>query len=158
MRKKLLSLLVAVCLIVPCMFMLTACCKTNTAAGTYSISAISMGDITWTAAQYAEKKDAVDLTEEEEDFKMYAQYMFESETTFELKDDNTFSTTSTLLGETETQTGTWTQDGNKVTLTFDLEEGETEADVQEATYSNGTLTLSNDMGDDFVMTVVLSKN
>ena len=158
MRKKLLSLLVAVCLIVPCMFMLTACGKTNTAAGTYSISAISMGDITWTAAQYAEKKDAVDLTEPEEDFKMYAQYMFESETTFELKDDNTFSTTSTLLGETETQTGTWTQDGNKVTLTFDLEEGETEADVQEATYSNGTLTLSNDMGDDFVMTVVLSKN
>ena len=158
MRKKLLSLLVAVCLIVPCMFMLTACGKTNTAAGTYSISAISMGDITWTAAQYAEKKDAVDLTEDEEDFKMYAQFMFESETTFELKDDNTFSTTSTLLGETETQTGTWTQDGNKVTLTFDLEEGETEADVQEATYSNGTLTLSNDMGDDLVMTVVLSKN
>ena len=158
MRKKLLSLLVAVCLIIPCMFMLTACGKTNTAAGTYSISAISMGDITWTAAQYAEKKDAVDLTEDEEDFKMYAQFMFESETTFELKDDNTFSTTSTFMGESETQTGTWTQDGNKVTLTFDLEEGETEADVQEATYSNGTLTLSNDMGDDFVMTVVLSKN
>ena len=40
MKKRLLSLLVAVCLFIPCMFMLTACGKANV-AGTYSVYSVS---------------------------------------------------------------------------------------------------------------------
>ena len=155
MKKRLLSFLVAVCLFIPCMFMLTACGKADV-TGTYTVYSVSVNDTTWTKEQYEARKEAADLTEGEEMLKMYAGFMFESATSFELKDNNTFTTTSTMGIDTETQTGTWTLDGDKLTLTFDVEEGD-EPYTQELTYSDGKLIMS-ESEEGMTMKMVLAKN
>ena len=155
MKKRLLSFLVAVCLFIPCMFMLTACGKADV-TGTYTVYSVSVNDTTWTKEQYEARKEAADLTEGEEMLKMYAGFMFESATSFELKDNNTFTTTSTMGIDTETQTGTWTLDGDKLTLTFDVEEGD-EPYTQELTYSDGKLIMT-ESEEGMTMKMVLAKN
>jgi hypothetical protein len=59
----------------------------------------------------------------------------------ELKADGVLSVTSAMGGEPETMTGTWTQDGDKVTLTMTVEG---EAESQEATVKGDTLVLDMD--------------
>ena len=156
MKKRLLSLLVAVCLFIPCMFMLTACGKANV-AGTYSVYSVSYNDITWTKAQYEANKESEELTEPEEEFLMYASMMFESAMSFELKDDNTFTSSSTMFGQTSTQTGTWAKDGDKITITMTPEEEGDEVESQEMTYADGKLVMSM-TEDDMTITITLAKN
>lgn len=156
MKKRLLSFLVAVCLFIPCMFMLTACGKANV-TGTYSIYSVSYNDITWTKEQYEANKESEDLTETEEEFLMYAAMMFESAMSFELKDDNTFTTSSTMFGQTSTETGTWSKDGDKITITMNPEEEGDETESQELTYSDGKLVMSM-TEEDMVITITLAKN
>ena len=154
MKKRLLSLLVAVCLFIPCMFMLTACGKANV-AGTYSVYSVSYNDITWTKAQYEANKESEELTEPEEEFLSYAAMMFESAMSFELKDDITSS--STMFGQTSTQTGTWAKDGDKITITMNPEEEGDEVESQELTYSDGKLVMSM-TEEDMTITITLAKN
>lgn len=156
MKKRLLSLLVAVCLFIPCMFMLTACGKANV-AGTYTVYSVSVNETTWTKEQYEARKEASDLTEAEETLISNGSYLFEMEMTFELKDDNTFTTTSSMFGQTMTQTGTWAKDGNKITITMTPEEEGEEANVQEYTFEDGKLVMSM-TEDDMTITITLAKN
>lgn len=139
MKKKFLSLLVAVCMFIPCLFMLTAC--GNKLEGTYTLHSVTIGETTWTKADYEEKKESTDLSEEEQDML----FAFGMNISIEIKDDGTCSYSMTFGEETETMDGTWTQDGDKVTITFD-------GDPQEFTYKDGKLSGSMDG-----MTMVLAK-
>ena len=83
MKKKLLSLLVAVCLFIPCLFMLSAC--GNNVVGKYTVSEITMGDTTWSKAEFEEKKDSEDLSLTEKMFVEMCSAFFDM--SLELKED-----------------------------------------------------------------------
>lgn len=68
----------------------------------------------------------------------------------EIKDDGTWVLTTTMMGESDTQEGTWTQDGKTISFVSD---GKT----QNGTIDGDELTLSS--GDDFGadMTLVFTR-
>ena len=155
MKKRLLSFLVAVCLFIPCMFMLTACGKADV-TGTYTGYSVSVNDTVWTKEQYEARKDASDLTEAETMLLNLAEELFENNATFEIKDDNTFVSAVREGENADTQTGTWTLDGDKLTLTFDVEDGN-EPYTQELTFEDGKLVMTQTFGE-MTMKMVLAKN
>lgn len=133
MKKKLLSLLVAVCLIVPCIFMMTACGKDDI-YGKYTMYSVTVDETTMTKADYEAITDTSNLTEDEEECYDY----FEENTAFTLNEDGTFSmtydTSPTSYVESE---GTWTQDGDKIEMSFDSGT----SNKINATLKDGKLTL-----------------
>lgn len=142
MKKRILSFLVAVCLLVPCMF-LVAC--GNTVEGKYSLHSIKFGELTWTKADYEAKAEATDLTEAEQSLVMVWGFMGESEPTIELKKDGTVVMTATYDEEVETTNGTWTKDGDTITLTITEGEGEeAEEYTQTLKYVEGKLVMANE--------------
>ena len=147
MKKKLLSLLVAVCLFIPCLFMLSAC--GNNVVGKYTVSEITMGDTTWSKAEFEEKKDSEDLNATEKMFVEMCASFFELN--FEFKEDGVCVQSHKVLGEERSVEGTYTVDGDKVVVT-------SEGDSKEATFKDNTLTITDDLGDNTQLIVVLAKN
>ena len=151
MKKRILSFIIAVCLFIPCMFLMTAC-GGDSVPGTYKATEITYGDETLTKADLEEKINSEDLGTEQFIYEMFLEMM--NANSFELKKDNTVVMTSVFDGETETQTGTWAQDGDKVTISYS-EDGE---DISvEFTFKDGKLTMTeSDMG--MTTTIVYSKS
>ena len=147
MKKKLLSLLVAVCLFIPCLFMLSAC--GNNVVGKYTVSEITMGDTTWSKAEFEEKKNSEDLNGTEKMFVEMCASFFELN--FEFKEDGVCVQTHKVLGEERSVEGTYTVDGDKVVVT-------SEGDSREVTFKDNTLTLTADLGAGATMTIVMTKN
>jgi hypothetical protein len=116
MKKKILSLLVAVCLFIPCLFMLSAC--GDTVVGKYTLSEVGMGEVSWTKEQYEEKKDSDDLDETEQMLLFMAAVMFGSEddVTIEFKEDGTCFIDGSIMGQETTEEGTYTVDGDRITI------------------------------------------
>jgi len=150
MKKKILSFLVAVCLFIPCLFMLTACGGDVT--GVYKVSTITVGEVSWNKSKYESKKESSDLSNTEE----MISYFFAMNFTIELKEDNKYVMTITSDDEVETmEEGTWAQEGKKLTLT--PTEMESEEDIHELTITNGKLVMvDNFTGEE--MTMVLSQD
>lgn len=147
MKKKILSFMLAVCLFVPCLFMLTACGNSGV-VGKYSLYAISSEGITWTKADFEAKVDSEDLSEIEQGLMVMASMLFEENAiTLELKDDNTVVFAMSMMGQTEETTGTWTQDGDKITMTPNDEDADAD-DVLEITIVDGKLVVAEFMGED----------
>ena len=152
MKKKILSLLVAVCLIVPCMI-LAACWGAKGPEGKYSIHSISVGEIVWTAEDYEAKKDATDLEGAEGFLQMIGSVCFgEDAMTVELKEDKTFVVVGSMGEGPEEKTGTWTLDGETLTLT----NSEAEDDPLVFTYKDGTISYSTEEGP-MTVTITLKK-
>ena len=137
MKKRILSFLVAVCLLVPCMF-LVAC--GNTVEGKYSLYSIKYGDVTWTKADYEAKAESADLTEPEQMMAAVCSYIFEAAPTIELKKDGTVVMESTYEDEVETTNGTWTKEGDTITFT---EAGE-DPEVMTLKLVDGKLVMTNE--------------
>lgn len=137
MKKRILSFLVAVCLLVPCMF-LVAC--GNTVEGKYSLYSIKYGDVTWTKADYEAKAESADLTEPEQMMAMVWGFIGESAPTIELKKDGTVVMESTYEDEVETTNGTWTKEGDTITFT---EAGE-DPEVMTLKLVDGKLVMTNE--------------
>ena len=135
MKKKILSLLVAICMFIPCLFMLTAC--GNDLVGSYTVYSATMGETTLTKADYDAKAGAGTLNEVEEELGE----ILASSQTLELKKDNTFVMTAVYGDETITTNGTWTEDGDKVTLNVTAEEDD-EAEAVVLTVKDGKLVMT----------------
>ena len=145
MKKKLLSLLVAVCMFVPCLVMLTAC--GNNVVGKYSLYSLTYGEITVTKDDLG----AENLDPEKAAFiEMFGEEMFAA--TIELKDDNT----AIMGGDGDEMTGTWSQDGDKITITLAVEEGDVDQ-TQVFTFADGKLSYSMGEGEEAV-TMTFAKN
>ena len=147
MKKKLLSLLVAVCLFIPCLIMLSAC--GNNVVGKYTVSEITMGDTTWSKAEFEEKKDSEDLNATEKMFVEMCASFFELN--YEFKEDGVCVQTHKVLGVERSVDGTYTVDGDKVVVT-------SEGDSEELTFKDNTLTFTDDLGENTQLIVVLAKN
>lgn len=147
MKKKLLSLLIAVCLFIPCLFMLSAC--GNNVVGKYTVSQITVGDTTWTKAEFEEKKDSEDLNETEKMFiEMYASFF---EFNYEFKEDGVCVQSHEVLGVEKSVEGTYTVDGDKVVVTA-------EGDSDELTFKDNTLTFTDKLGENTQLIIVFAKN
>jgi hypothetical protein len=57
--------------------------------------------------------------------------------TYTLKDGGVLEVTGEMMGETNSQTGTWTQDGSTITMTI-------EGQAQTATYADGKIMIESD--------------
>ena len=144
MKKKILSLLVAVCLFVPCLFMMTACGKEDV-YGKYTIQSVTIDETTMTRAQYEEITDASNLDDNEND----CYWIFVQNTTIELKEDGTFTLSFDEEGtEPTSANGNWTKDGDNLKLCID---GSDES-LYDATLKDGKLTIATEAS-----TIVLSK-
>ena len=148
MKKKLLSLLVAVCLFIPCLFMLSAC--GNNVVGKYTVSEITMGDTTWSKAEFEEKKDSEDLNATEKMFVEMCASFFELN--FEFKEDGVVVQTANVLGVETSEEGTYTVDGDKVVITY------SKGDSDELTFKDNTLTCTEDLGANTQFKIVFAKN
>ncbi len=102
--KKLLKIVVVALIVIMTCFAFSAC--GNSAVGTYKISELTIGGHTYKVGE--DMGGGVILTEDYE--------------VIILKDGNVVTLSSNHGGETETQDGTWKQDGNKLTLTLSGEE------------------------------------
>ncbi|MBQ7352207.1 MAG: hypothetical protein IJW59_05070 [Clostridia bacterium] len=152
MKKKILSLLVAVCLIVPCMIL--AACGAKGPEGKYTIHSIAVGETVWTAEDYEAKKDAEDLEGAEMFLQMIGSVCFgEDSMTVELKEDKTFVMAGSMGEGYEEHTGTWTLDGETLTLT----NSEAEDEPLVCTYKDGTLSYSMEEGPEMTVTITLKK-
>jgi len=148
-KKKILSLLIAVCLFVPC-FLFAACSSSE--IGVYMMYSIKSNDVSLTKAEYDRKMVNDDFTDEERNI-AFAFSVFKS---IELKEDG--KCVINLLdfsdedGRIVAHPGTWTRDRGKITIDPETDEIET----MEATYVRGRLTIT-DVTDDEVMTIVFAK-
>lgn len=135
--KKLLVVFLAVAALAICSLCFAACGSSNSAVGTWKFSSM-----TTTA-------EGVTI-----DVKAGESYMgitlSEDYLVIEIKDDGTWVLTTTMMGESDTQEGTWTQDGKTISFVSD---GKT----QNGTIDGDELTLSS--GDDFGadMTLVFTR-
>ena len=148
MKKKLLSLLVAVCLFIPCLFMLSAC--GNNVVGKYTVSEITMGDTTWSKAEFEEKKDSEDLSLTEKMFVEMCSAFFDM--SLELKEDGVAAQTISVGGVEQSVECTYTVDGDKVVVSAEGSE-----DI-ECTFKDNTLISTQDMGMDTQLIIVFAKN
>jgi len=73
--------------------------------------------------------------------------------------DGTFTGTSSMMGQKDTSTGTWTKSGDIVTFVTKHEDGQgsDEPDSMRARYKDGTLTLIPDEGEQMPFEMVLHK-
>ena len=117
--KKFLTIVIAVLLAVSCMA-LVACNKDGDGDGENSI----LGVYTLTSMVYDGEEQ--ELPEG-------------ASSTVELKADGVVVLSETYGGETDSETGSWTQDGDNITIT--MGEGENAYSVT-LVYSNNTLTYS----------------
>ena len=119
MKKKLLSLLIAVCLFVPCMFMLTACGT----KGTYTLSGVQVEGVTYTA-------DDPDNEELDAELAQMLEGLFgedpQMSMSIELKGGDKCVMKSTFGEETMETEGTWELDGETLKITTTEEDGDTE--------------------------------
>ena len=102
--KKLLTIMV-VALLAVCYFGLVAC--GGGVEGTYKFKSMTYEGQTYNIGDVAPWGDDV-LTADSN--------------TFELKKDGTAVATSNVAGQVETQNGTWTQDGNTITVSITVED------------------------------------
>ena len=154
MKKKFLSLVLAICLIIPGIVMLSACGKTGP-AGVYSVSSVttvmdgSTEAQTFTVEDYNTAKAALEQNPDDMVNGMIVMMLtmfFEMDLT--VNEDGTFTMTIDVMGEEETMSGTWTQEGDTLSLTGGEE-------TATATYKNNTLTMTEPESES---TVVFSKN
>lgn len=139
MKKRILSFVLAICLLIPGLFAFAGCNdKPDAAVGTYHLEAVQFEgqEETYTKAKYQEMKDREDLSEFEQSFITILAQFYEQEFSITLKKDKTFSITE--FGETAD--GTWTRDGNAIKLTATVME---EKQTFEATFNNTTLTMAD---------------
>ena len=119
--KNAKKIVVAMMLVVM-MLSVTACGGGNKVAGAYSFESMTEGSTTYTAQQL---KDLYSQMGQEIDI--------DSMFSLEMKSDNTF----TMKTDDDSQSGTYTVDGDTVAMTAENE-------TINATYSDGTLTISED--------------
>ncbi|MBQ4558620.1 MAG: hypothetical protein IJA61_04530 [Clostridia bacterium] len=121
MKKKILSLVLAICLIVPCVFMLTACGGLKTGVE-YKLKEVS---VVW---PNDETKELVlgmaEMTEEE--FNANISESIDNGLSFTFNEDGTVS--ATQGGETDEEVMYYTLDGDTITI-YDSEE-KTEDDIE----------------------------
>ena len=152
MKKKILSFIVAVCLFIPCLFMLSAC-GSDSVVGKYTLSEVGMGEVSWTKEQYEEKKDSDDLDETEQMLSYMAAMMFgsENDVTIEFKEDGTCFIDGSIMGQETAEEGTYTVDGNKIIL-----DGEDSEEAQ-MIYENGKIIVSITQGEQTIK-MIFTKN
>lgn len=131
MKKKILGLVLALCLIIPCLVMLTACGKGDVnVVGTYSVTSVTMSvggqESSITLEEYSAldtkyQQDPTSLTMEESmSYMMMAGFFGQ---TLKINEDNTFTWVVSALEESsDVQTGTWTLSDNTLTLSVEGEE------------------------------------
>lgn len=125
MKKFIAAICMAVMAIV--LVVTLAACGGGNIAGTYKFSSMKFKDgETEVTINVGEEFQGITVTEDT--------YILE------LKSDNTLSLSTLMAGpEAQTLGGTWEADGNTVSLVIDGSEAE-------ATYSNGTLTVTTGEG------------
>lgn len=154
MKKKLISMIAIICMLIPCLFSLASCSLFDEdVTGTYSIAQITISSgetsLTYTKADY-EAMDPKNLETEEQAIYTILSGFFQANMSFEIKGDNTFVSTN----KGGSLTGTWSLDGNTLTLTY-AEGSEMESNT--LTYSDGNLILIDTNGES-TFTITFSKN
>ena len=140
MKKKFLSFVLALCLIIPGIALLSAC-NNNSPVGTYTVSSITMrtGETevrTFTLDDYNTMKQQYEQNPpeniEDEFLLSNLEIFFTLKLTF--YEDGNF--VMTYLGYP--QAGTWALNGDTLITIFTSEDGE---HVERSTYSNNTITM-----------------
>jgi hypothetical protein len=127
--------------------MLSAC--GNNVVGKYTVSEITMGDTTWSKAEFEEKKDSEDLSLTEKMFVEMCSAFFDMN--YEFKEDGVCVKTHKVLGVEKSVEGTYTVDGDKVVVT-------SEGDSDELTFKDNTLKFTDKLGENTQLIIVFAKN
>ena len=119
------------------LFLTPACSEANSAAGIYAV------DITPTIdGIIASRSVDVELPPEARTFIQTNFSKLFEKTTFELKNDQTFTgTQENPEGETSTATGIWSEAAGTITISTTHEDGEEKTSTQTGTYKDGILIL-----------------
>ena len=142
MKKKFLSFVLALCLIIPGIALLSAC-NNNSPVGTYTLSKSTVGSEIYTVEYYNALKEKYGQTDESTDPDEWT----EERKTFEVL-KVLFSTEITLYESGALVvnqpdiiiSGTWTIDGDNLILVTTTGENT----VLTATYNNNTITITTD--------------
>lgn len=121
MKRNLLAKLTALVLVVLCLFSLAAC-GSSKPTGVYNLESIESDGV---SLKVSELKSL--LGEEAGDFSV----------SLEIKEDGTFILNASSLDEDLNGEGTWTQSGNKLSMTAD-------GDTIAATLKGNTISLTED--------------
>ncbi len=122
MKKRILTFVLAICLLIPGLFVFAGCNdKPDVAVGTYQLESVQFQgqQEAFTKEDYQTKKnDLENLSPEEQGVLTMLGMYFETDNKITLNKDNT----ATMLGMGETRNGTWTRTDKIVKITTTVEE------------------------------------
>ena len=138
MKKRILSFVLAICLLIPGLFAFAGCntTKPDVAVGTYQLESVQATgwESAHTKAQYEEMKNKEELSEYEQSIIFILAQLFESENSIKLYSNKTF--TMSMAGESNS--GEWARSEDVIVMTATVM-GETR--VIEATLTISKLTI-----------------
>ena len=138
MKKKFLSFVLALCLIIPGIALLSAC-NNNSPVGTYTLSKSTVGSEIYTVEYYNALKEKYGQTETDEwteDKGLFESLKELFEGSLTIYENGVF----VLSRPNMTMGGTWTIDGDNLILVPTTGDNA----VATATYSNNTITISDE--------------